>query len=252
MVNGRKLNNQQGFTIIELMVALSILSVLLVITTVTMIQIGKLYSKGVNAAAVQNAARNIVGDVSGALQFGGSTPYSCNVYHPPATTGSGSSANAAPTCAAGFIQKSAPWGTSVNIYSYCIDTTRYSYSVDLQISENPSNGQTYHALWRDIMNNNSSCNPLDLTSQAAGGPADSATVAGSGRELVPTHMTLTNFLVQETPTGSGLYALTIGLAYGDHDLQNIDASGNVTCGGGPGQEYCGTSVLQTILTRRLK
>ncbi len=244
--------DQGGFTIIELMIALSVLSVLLVMTTVTLIQIGKLYSKGVNSAAVQNAARNIVGDISGTLQFGGGAPAACTIYLPPAQTSSGTTVDGAPTCAADHITKAAPWGGTLDIYSYCIDTTRYSYVIDKQISTQPVDGQTYYALWKDTMNNNGSCYALNLTAKSAAGPSDPSTVPGSGQELVPDNMTLTNFSIQESPAGSGLYEMIIGLAYGDHDLLNIDPAGNVSCTGGIGHEYCGVSQLQTILARRLK
>lgn len=244
---------QRGFTIIELLVALSVLSVLLVITSVTMLQIGKLYAKGINAANVQNAARNVMADVTGVLQFGGSLPTPCSILYPPVTTSTGAVVDGKPTCAANHMTRSVAWGGTVDIYSYCVNTTRYSYILDKQIDSNPAPGQTYYALWRDIMNNNASCNPLDLSVQNAGGPSDASTEPGSGSEQIPPHMTLTSFFVSETPTDSGLYTINVGLAYGDHDLLIIDpTNGNVACAGGTGQQYCGISSLETLVTRRLK
>ncbi|HSX37132.1 MAG TPA: type II secretion system protein, partial [Patescibacteria group bacterium] len=69
-----KAGAQGGFTIVELMVALSVLSILLVMSTVILIQIGKLYTKGVNQAATQNAARDIINDLSSQLQVSGNAP----------------------------------------------------------------------------------------------------------------------------------------------------------------------------------
>jgi prepilin-type N-terminal cleavage/methylation domain-containing protein len=59
----------KGFTIIELMIATSVFSVILLIASSGVIQIGRLYYKGVTQARVQETARNISEEISRSLQF---------------------------------------------------------------------------------------------------------------------------------------------------------------------------------------
>lgn len=67
-------SQEQGFTIIELMIALSIISVILVISTVVLINLGLLYTKGNNQANTQNTARNIVNELASQLELGSADP----------------------------------------------------------------------------------------------------------------------------------------------------------------------------------
>ncbi len=248
--------HQQGFTIIELMIALSILSLLLLIGSVLLIQIGKIYSKGVNATNVQTASQTIVSNVGQALQFGGELPADCTPK--PSTTDP-------TTCAA---------SASGSTYAYCIGTTRYSYKLNSKLSASPDPAQnphdTYHALWRDTMSSNATCNPLNLDTAAV--PTDSVTLKdpitgalkGDGRELLPVNARITRFYVQPLVANVS-YGIDVWISYGDNDLLDVIGTGNcpagrsatrscagyARCKGGPGQEYCATSQLSTIITRRL-
>ena len=227
---------QQGFTIIELMIALSVLSVLLLMSTVLLIQIGKMYSKGVNMSNVQNSSRNIINDLSSALEFGGTSPM----------FGEASYAPTLPTA-----------GDPVTVKSICFDTRRYSYIVGEQLSTTPvyhpsdgSTPQTYHVLWQDTMQTNANCFPMDITRPDPGNPPSGvATVDKSGRELVPVRSRLSTLNLQENPGGSGIFTLDVGVIYGDNDLLN--GTGTL-CNNDAGQEYCASSILDTVVTRRLK
>ncbi|HSX16356.1 MAG TPA: prepilin-type N-terminal cleavage/methylation domain-containing protein [Candidatus Saccharimonadales bacterium] len=64
---------QAGFTIVELMVATLIFSFVLVIITIGVLYFSKSYYTGLNRSRTQNAARNIVGTISQAIQFTGTT-----------------------------------------------------------------------------------------------------------------------------------------------------------------------------------
>jgi prepilin-type N-terminal cleavage/methylation domain-containing protein len=224
--------NQSGFTIVELMIALSVLSVLLIMSSVLLIQIGRIYSKGVNLANIQNTNRNVVHDIGSALEFGGQQPITGSETYLPAG------------------------GDAVTVNSFCLDTTRYSYVVGQQeaISPDyhPSTGapQTYHVLWEDTMKTNDNCFPMDITKQVPTDPPDGvATQPGSGKELIPLRSRLSVFNIGENPGGSGIYQLEVTIAYGDNDLLN---AAGTNCNGGIGQEYCATSTLSTVVTRRLR
>lgn len=207
---------QQGFTLVELMIALSILATLLVMSTVLLVNLGHLYTKGVNEAATQNTARNIVNDVSSQLQLSGST-----VIVPP------------------FV----PNGTNV----VCLGSQRYTYTLNHKLVNPPASGNNViHALWRDTMNSGASCTALDLS---AATPKDSATVRDSGSELLPVNTRITDFKINDN--GNNTYSILVTVAYGDDDLVNYDATNDTTgCSGDVGTEYCAVSSLNVTVLRR--
>lgn len=221
--------NSQGFTLVELMVALSILATILIMSTVIMMQISRWYSKGVNSASVQNATRNITADITSALQFSGATPI----------------ANAGSPQSFG--------GTNMQVGALCLGKVRYTFVIDRKLGTDHSTTPptvTHHVLWRDTMSTSASCNPLNLTT--SGVPNDANTNAAiGGYEMVPGSTRLTQLELVETPAGSGLFRLTVGMAYGDRDLIIING-GKASCRGDKGTEYCAASNAQTTVSRRLK
>ena len=58
------MNKQRGFTLIELMLAMTFISVLLLAIAMTIIQIGNIYNKGTTVKEINQAARAIADDVS--------------------------------------------------------------------------------------------------------------------------------------------------------------------------------------------
>ncbi len=229
----KRLKSNQGFTIVELMIALTIISVILVMATTIMIQIGSIYTKGVNQAYLQDAARNIMTDLSSTLQFSGTTPY-------PASC-------SATVCFANSLPNSGgPY------YSFCIGNVRYSYVLNRETGVDPGNATTppSHILWRDTMTNNANCNPLNLYS-ASNPLTDAADPAGKGYDMIPPHMRLTKFTVSET--GNGVYTLNVWVAYGDSDLVTTNLStGNSTCKGGAGTQFCAVSQLSNTVLKRIE
>ena len=234
-----------GFTIVELMIALTVLSTILLLSTIVLITIGALYSKGVNAASLQNTTRTIAADLTSSLQFSGNDPSGCNYEE------------GGITCATGRIPKTAG-GTPYYIYSFCINTTRYSYVLNKEMGNDsgstPPNLVTNHVLWRDTMKNNSSCPPLDIAAAIVQTDSMSAEGAGNskGYDMVSDHMRLTRFKVKQDPPSSGIYKIETWLAFGDTDLLNLPANGAATCKGGTGNQFCGTSALTTSVKRRLQ
>lgn len=65
-------NNQKGFTIVELMIASAVFAMVLLLITVGIIQVGKLFYKGTTSADTQEVARSIMADITSVIQFGGS------------------------------------------------------------------------------------------------------------------------------------------------------------------------------------
>src|SRR3990167_6447711 len=64
-------NQQTGFTIIELMIATTVFSLVLLICTFGLLQVSRVYYKGVTESRVQESLRNITDEISRAIQFSG-------------------------------------------------------------------------------------------------------------------------------------------------------------------------------------
>ena len=97
-----------GFTIIELLVASAVFSVVLVIVMATFIQVSRIFYKGVNMSNTQDDTRNALTSIASDIQFASNTP---------ATVDSGSGGS----------------GT------FCVGTHLYAYYTDHQVgSSNPA------------------------------------------------------------------------------------------------------------------
>ncbi|MDL2363577.1 MAG: prepilin-type N-terminal cleavage/methylation domain-containing protein [Patescibacteria group bacterium] len=228
-MNIKKLNSSNGFTIVELMISLSILSVILVISTVVITQIGRIYAKGVNAADIQNINRNVLADLSSSLQFSGSQPFPCTI-------------DTAQTCAA----STASFTGIPTAYAYCIGTTRYSFVFNKELGYDQStNETTNHVLWKDTMSNISTCIPVDLS--VAGDPSPGT----KGYEMVGPHMQITKLKIKGSSTNIGEYTVDAWLGYGDSDLVRVDVNGVPSCKDGDGTEFCASSQLSQTVIRRL-
>lgn len=95
--------NQKGFTIIELMVATTTFSVVLLIATTTLIAVGRLYSKNIIQSTTQETARNASEEVTRTFQF--------------------SNTDIVPLADVG------------NQRSFCIGDTKYTYVLNQQVKD---------------------------------------------------------------------------------------------------------------------
>lgn len=232
-LKARQSANQAGFTIVELMIALAILSTLLVMSTFILMQIGGLYTKGINQANTQNTARNVINELASQLQLSGSVPQLTGQVTTPSTPQSPPpGSNATPLLQVGVI---------------CIGSTRYTYALNHKLSKNSDD----HVLWRDTMRSSATCSPLNLNFDT---PTDTNSVSNSGVELMPVNTRLTDFSI--TPAGANLYHLKVTVAYGDDDLVHYTsasppASDATNCSGDVGTQYCAVSSLSITVTRRI-
>ena len=78
---------QGGFTIVELMIATLVFSLVLLLVTMGVLQVNRVYYKGVTEANTQNVARSITDTISQAIQFSGGnvTPLPTNAAPTPGT-----------------------------------------------------------------------------------------------------------------------------------------------------------------------
>jgi prepilin-type N-terminal cleavage/methylation domain-containing protein len=227
--------NQKAFTIVELMIATSILSVILVLVTAMMISIGNLYYKGASQTSLQDNIRNVVDELSQDLQLNGSALITSANSHTDLPR------------------------------SYCIGTTRYTYILGKQITTNNPLGanQSYHVLWRDTVPAGT-CPDLSSTFITSSSPPTS-----SGTELVSPNSMLTGFSITTTAGGSP-FTIVVNEANASSDLlcdtvsadcSSISMSshvwdpnaplGQIICKGLAGTQFCATADLTVTVSERL-
>jgi prepilin-type N-terminal cleavage/methylation domain-containing protein len=97
---------QAGFTIIELLIATVVFSVVLLMLASAIIQIGRVYTKGLTGAHTQEVARNLVNGVATAIQL-----------------------------TAGAVQPDTPAPGTSNSSAVCIGSLRYSYMLGQQVTD---------------------------------------------------------------------------------------------------------------------
>jgi len=106
--------NTKGFTIIELMIATIVFSLVLLVVTGAIIQFGRVYYKGTVQSRTQETARAVTQDIAQSIQFGGGIP-------------------------------TQPQSTSVGNYTYfCVGSRQYTYTLNQQLGT--ESGQVRHVL----------------------------------------------------------------------------------------------------------
>jgi len=229
--------SQKGFTIIELMIATSVLSVILLLVTSMIIGIGTLFYKGINQSRIQDAVRTTTDQLSKQLQLAGVQP-------------------------SHGVDSGDP-----NVNVYCAGDTRYTFilntpiggQVDSNIPTSPTGPNYAHVLWRDNITGCDDKTGADLKN-ANPNHADGAT---NGSELVTPNSRLTAFCIGTIQTNgttttcnyarenlTSPYSVSIGMVYGADDLLNL-AGINTTCKGVTGDQFCATASLTTTVVSRL-
>jgi prepilin-type N-terminal cleavage/methylation domain-containing protein len=207
-------NGAKGFTIMELLIATVVFSVVLLVVTAGILQIARVYYKGVTESSTQNTARNIIDTVAQAVQFSGG--------------------NVTPT-----VGSPTP-GTN---YAFCVGNQQFSYRLGWQVENvhNPSLNQTWHALAQNSAAGcSSSTAAQNLTNQAI-----------NGRDLVGPHMRLANLSV--TPAGGNSWRIQVRVVYGDNDLLNNPTGTNASCRGQrAGSQFCSVADLSTVVVKRVE
>jgi prepilin-type N-terminal cleavage/methylation domain-containing protein len=205
---------EKGFTIVELMIATMVFSLILLLATMAILQITRVYFKGVTESNTQNTARSVIDTISQAIQFSGG----------PVATTSGSATPSSPK-------------------AFCVGNTRFSYDTGWQLEDgSPDNTkhQAFHALVMDTFANCNQSTPQALGQQAV-----------SGRELLSPHMRLSN--VQVNNVGTNLYRVTVRVVYGDDDLLGNPTAADAKCMGvTAGTQFCSVSELSTVVVKRVQ
>lgn len=223
-VESYKNHKQSGFTIIELLVATVVFSVILLLSTSILIQISRMYYKGLVTTRTQNAARTVIDDISRSIQFSGEMP-----SYPSSNN------------------------QSITPHYFCIGKTRYTYFKNMQraSANDLPNQKILHVLWKDEVVSPSNCgtalpnlqNPIPST---------------GGKELLEKGMRIGN---QGDPSASiikssnGVYQINLLVFYGDNGVINFDTSTGdpLSCKGAlTGAQFCAFSNLSTEVYNRVQ
>lgn len=216
--------HQEGFTILELIIATSVFSLILLIVTTGIIHIGRIYYKGITSSRTQDTTRSIVDSVSNRIQVSGNT----NIQ--------------------------GPYQYSDGTRVICIGTSRYSYVLDSRLSssaDQPNPLTKKHALWTDVID---SSDPCFDTSAGATPPVDlkldRPTTGENDYEMLGNNMRLYKFDINHSQ--SPLYGVTVKVAYGADDLFDFSDPTNPICRPfNEGGQFCAMSEQSTFVKRRL-
>lgn len=171
---------QGGFTILELMIATLVFSMVLLLITVGVISFNETYYKGIVQSTTQNAARTVIENASQAIQF---------------SSGKDSIV---------------PTNSTNSSNGYCIGDERYSFVAGYQlVNSNKSTDQTYHALVLDSL-------PGCYGGSKAQDLLGNGSLTKDSTELLGQKMRLAKFNI--TALANNLYLIDVRVAYGDNDL----------------------------------
>lgn len=227
--------NKKGFTIIELMVATMVFSIILVIALTAIVQVSRAYYKGVTRSRTQETARNLMNEISQSIQLSGSDISISNPSNPGPNIAINSRA------------------TGVGVF--CAGNKQYTYAIDRKVAETTDESQKN-------VNNAVISQDVPCVSSLTPANLDNA-LTGSQRGVLGENMRLTKFNVERVNPSSPaivigtaeLWRVTISLAYGDQDLLDyVDDSGanRVVCKAQIGAEFCSIVELSTIVARRIE
>lgn len=221
MMRRRANRSWAGFTIVELMIATLIFSLVAILITVGVLSFTRAYYKGVNQSTTQNTARLIIEDIAQAIQFSGGDIQ-------PVLTPSGNSEG---MCIGGNVR-----------YSF----VRHKQLMD---SSTPGPNQTRHALMRDKGASCAGAAALDVENASQ---TTACINAGDCTELLSPRMRLAKLSVTPVAATADMFKVTIRIVYGDDDLLTNPTGDDASCNFGvKGTEYCAQSELTTIVKKRI-
>lgn len=230
-----KRTNYLGFTIIELLIATSIFSVVLLVALNGFFQIGKLYYKGVATSQTQATAQKIMEDMSSSLQFASVS----GVTPPPTNPVSGVR------------------------YFMCIGDTRYTYIIGNQVTSTHDFINNF-GLLRDY---------AGCGDPFSGGPAlkDPVEMLGAKMRLSKICLFAANGSTLDTsgakcglttpqnncdpnnpaaPCLPNLWLINLKVTYGDDNILLNPSSQDPSCNASlSNSQYCSVANLQTVINR---
>lgn len=211
-------SNSGGFTIVELMIATLVFSLVLLVCAMAIVHVGRMYYKGTVTNRTQDTARRAMDDIARNIQFGASSNTSA------------------------FLRRGSDIiGEVGQVNSICLGNIRYTYSTEKSLGEDTDNNQIPHVLWRDRVQTGVECGVADISQDDPPGEG--------GVELLGANMRIPHFDVQ---VDNGAWSIEISISYGDDPLLFEDGSNFGICKGtNAGGQFCATAQLSTTVLQRL-
>lgn len=224
---GARPGQNSGFTLVELMIATTIFSLVLMLALAGILQITKMYYKAINQTRTQEAARLVIDELSESIKF------SKDVY----------------------IEGDVVSDLNINPIStdykgyFCLGSKRYTYAIDRQLKSSDfvsSEKQIPHVLWVDQAVNGCSVDVPDLSNDTL----------DNGQELLSENMRLTKLEVEQSPLNDDIFNITAHVLYGDSELirypEPSDTDQRVVCKTATvGGEFCVFSNISVTVKKRL-
>lgn len=214
------MKRQKGFTIIELMIATTVFSVVLLVCLGALVYVGRLYYKGITLTQTQSAARDAADSIADSVRF--------------------ARERVEPVTASATDE----WSGHV-----CVGSRKYSYKLyQVLVDDTPGPNQTTQALVESI-------DPLCDIGSPDSAPRTEPDIVDKypPREILGEFMQLNRFAISEPDIDTGLVDIDISIAYGgdgsssDGELFNYvtGSSGEIaSCKTGvAGAQFCAISNL---------
>ncbi len=215
--------NQIGFTIIELLIASTVFSFVVLGASMVIIQISRLYYKGMVISNTHALASNLLDTVTRSIQYESTTVNSPN--------------------SPGSIDID---GVPKEVKVVCIGDIRYTF-VD-GVKQGSGSKDIKHTMWRDKITNSNQCN---VSLPALNDPYLSGDQ--NSYDVLAENMRVVDFLVDPIYFGSvptGLYKVDLKIIYGDDDLIDLGAGGNCK-GQVAGSQWCSVVDYSTVVFKRI-
>jgi len=223
-------SNQDGFTIVELMIATIVFATVLLVCTMGLLQISRTYYRGIVSSRTQEVTRTILQDVSESVRLGGGT----------------------------VVPNIAPSGT---VRGLCAGGKRYSFEPYMQLNDAVATQR--HALVVDDM---AACTSGTPAQNINGGTltATSREMMNTRMRIADFRICAPGDTVN-CPTGappatSSLYKVVVRVITGENDLiLDRNGDGNINAADAPleckvqgsGGQFCAVSELSTVVQKRL-
>lgn len=208
-------NNQKAFTIIELLIASTVFSMIILGACVAIIQMSRLYYKGIILSRTQTAGRNLAEAIAREIQFQGGS-VNQDIFTPP------------------------PPDPKTSIIS--IGTTRYKFAINQQQGKDIT-----HAIVK-YNNDPADSDGPDLNDTALNS-SNYRNILGNNMRVLDISVSKVGGGGVST---AGLYSVQVVIAYGDSDLLDTPADlADTTCKGNlAGSQWCSVVRYNTMVYQR--
>lgn len=213
-----------GFTLVELMIATTVFSVILLLSLAGFLQIGQLFYKGVNITQSTDTAKQIITSIKNDLSYDTSNT-TLAIYPAPLAS------------------------PSTQRFYFCVGANRYSFIPYKQLNREdkdtgPSFGWYKFRLLKDRLDVvNSSCpNPFNNSGAPLGNDAT---------ELLGDKMRLSKLEITPLPSSNDkLYTVVIKIVYGDDSVLDNANTAEAKCKSGASYaRYCFATDLRTTVRK---